>query len=89
MRNPVKGTLHTPPFHHEQFYGHEFHEANRGGFGRLPTINFPKFGGSQPQLWREKCESYFDMYEVHYTVWVRVAIMHFEGWASRWLDGVH
>lgn len=51
-------------------------------------INFPRFDGNQPQLWKSKCESYFDMYEVHYSVWVRVAIMHFDGRASRWLQSV-
>jgi hypothetical protein len=37
-------------------------EANRGGQGNLPLINFPQFDGDNPQLWKSRCESYFDMY---------------------------
>jgi hypothetical protein len=56
--------------------------------GRLPKINFPQFDGSQPQLWKRQCESYFEMYETEPAMWVKVASMHFSGRASRWLQSV-
>jgi hypothetical protein len=51
-------------------------------------MNFPKFDGESPQLWKSRCESYFEMYEVDETVRVKVASMHFEGLAARWLQSV-
>jgi hypothetical protein len=73
----------------EQFYPHESpHEMGRSGYGRLPKLNFPLFDGNQPQLWKSKCEKYFEMYETEYHMWVKVATMHFEGRAARWLQSV-
>jgi hypothetical protein len=51
-------------------------------------MNFSKFDGENPQLWKSRCESYFEIYEVDELVWVKVASMHFEGPATRWLQSV-
>jgi hypothetical protein len=56
---------------------------------QLPKLHFPKFDGDNPKLWQSKCENYFDMYFVPHSVWVRVATMHFDGVAARWLQSVH
>jgi hypothetical protein len=53
---------------------------------RLPKIQFPVFSGDDPQLWRLRCENYFDMYGVESSLWVRVATMHLEGTVTRWLQ---
>jgi hypothetical protein len=45
-------------------------------------MNFSKFDGENPQLWKSRCESYFEIYEVDELVWVKVASMHFEGPAA-------
>jgi hypothetical protein len=37
-------------------------ESVRAGQGRLPKLQFPVFNGDEPQLWRSRCENYFDMY---------------------------
>jgi hypothetical protein len=53
--------------------------------GKLPRLNFPKFDGDNPKLLKSRCENYFEMYSIEDSVWVKVATMHFEGAAARWL----
>jgi hypothetical protein len=56
--------------------------------GKLPKMNFPKFEGENPKLWKSRSERYFEMYDVDPSLWVMVALMHFEGPAARWLQSV-
>jgi hypothetical protein len=56
--------------------------------GKLPKINFSKFESDNPKLWQTHCENYFEMYIVDPSIWVKVATMHFEGPAARWLQSV-
>jgi hypothetical protein len=71
---------------------HRFTSASnqipRGVTGKLPRINFPKFDGDNPKLWKSCCENYFEMYVVDECVWVKVAAMHLEGLTARWLQSV-
>jgi hypothetical protein len=53
---------------------------------KLPKIDFPKFDGDHPQVWREKCEKYFTMYSVPTHVWVPFASINFRGTAELWLQ---
>jgi hypothetical protein len=93
-RGPVKGTHPPHPtrmsgFMPEQFDPYETaREPGRSAGGRLPHISFPRFDGSHPQLWRVQSENYFEMYDTEYHMWVKVASMHFEGKAYRWLQSV-
>jgi hypothetical protein len=56
--------------------------------GQLPKVPFPPFDGDNPKLWQTRCEDYFTMYSVDPRVWIHVAIMHFTGPATRWLQYV-
>jgi hypothetical protein len=56
--------------------------------GKLPKMNFPKFEGENPKLWKSCCESYFEMYDIDTSIWVKVASMHFDGPAARWLQSM-
>jgi hypothetical protein len=56
--------------------------------GKLPKMNFPKFEADNPRLWKSRCESYFDMYNVDEYIWVKVASMHFEGPTARWFQSI-
>jgi hypothetical protein len=49
---------------------------------RLPKAVFPKFNGSHPKVWREKCEKYFNMYHVPMHLWSQFATIHFMGSAE-------
>jgi hypothetical protein len=58
--------------------------SGRNGHGRLPKLDFPMFAGDDPQIWKSRCEKYFQMYEVESSMWIKVASMHLEGAAARW-----
>jgi hypothetical protein len=101
IHDPVKGTsCHPPPppklSPQLEFSGSRdfFQSPNtpsqspRVNTGKLPKLNFPKFDGDNPKLWKSHCENYFEMYSVESNVWVKVASMHFEGPAPRWLQSV-
>lgn len=53
---------------------------------RLPKATFPKFDGTHPKVWKEKCEKYFNMYRVPMHVWSEFATIHFHGGAALWLQ---
>jgi hypothetical protein len=53
---------------------------------KLPKIDFPKFEGEHPQVWKEKCEKYFCMYNVPVNVWVPFATINFRGNAELWFQ---
>jgi hypothetical protein len=48
-------------------------------------MNFPVFYGSNPKVWRNRCETYFEFYVVPSEMWIKLAIMHFQGPALYWL----
>lgn len=49
---------------------------------------YPMFDGTNPKLWRKRFETYFEFYVVVREMWIRMAIMHFEGPATFWLQSV-
>jgi hypothetical protein len=53
---------------------------------KLPKLDFPKFDGEHPQVWREKCEKYFSMYNIPVHVWVPFASINFRSNAELWLQ---
>jgi hypothetical protein len=63
-------------------------DSLRASQGRLPKLNFLVFLGEDLQLWRSRCESYFEMYAMEPPLWIKVALMHLEGVAARWLQSV-
>jgi hypothetical protein len=76
---------HSP--HHSDFHGHQdpFHFTSscnqnpRFSTGKLPKMNFPKFEGENPKLWKSHCENYLEMYVVDPSILVKVSTMHFKG----------
>jgi hypothetical protein len=63
-------------------------DAVRVSQGRLPKLHFLMFNGEDRQLWKSRCECYFEMYGVEQPLWICVAYMHFEATAARWLQSV-
>lgn len=51
-------------------------------------MHFPLFDGNNPKLWMSQARTYFEMYGVHPSVWVKCATMQFTGAAKRWLQSV-
>ncbi|KAJ4795033.1 polyprotein [Rhynchospora pubera] len=79
---PILGTMHrNGPF------------ASEGAGGRsgeakfhLPRAEFPSFDGTNPSIWRSKCESYFDIFQVPDQCKTPFATLHFTGEAQEWYD---
>ena len=50
----------------------------------MPKLQFPKFDGVNPKVWRDNCESYFELYQLPEGMWITAAHLHFEGNAAKW-----
>jgi uncharacterized protein YukE len=90
---PVGGTTFTPE--HPQMFV-DWGSVGMNSMGNwsqwsgsaMPNMNFPVFDGSNPKLWKHRCETYFDFYVVPVQRWVRMAVMHFEGSALYWVQAM-
>ncbi|XP_047061585.1 uncharacterized protein LOC124668504 [Lolium rigidum] len=51
---------------------------------KMPKHDFPKFGGNNPRLWLDLCDTYFAMYQVPIHQWVCTAVLYLEGHAALW-----
>ncbi|WVZ81180.1 hypothetical protein U9M48_028591 [Paspalum notatum var. saurae] len=49
-------------------------------------MEFPKFDGDNPHLWRDRCETYFEVYSVAESLKTRFAALNFMGAAATWLQ---
>jgi hypothetical protein len=75
-------------FRFEAAGNHSFGDWSHGSGSGIPSMSSPAFDGSNPKLWRTRCETYFDFYSVARPMWIRLAIMHFEGATLFWLQYV-
>jgi len=50
----------------------------------MPKMQFPKFDGTDPKIWKDNYESYFDLYKLPEGMWVTAARIHLEGNAAKW-----
>lgn len=62
------------------------HHSHHAKEFRMPKVDFPKFDGEHPKIWKEKCEKYFAMYNVPPRIWAQFATLHFIGTAALWLQ---
>lgn len=54
----------------------------------FPKMDFPKFYGEFPRLWRDRCEMFFEVYSVPAMLKTRFAALNFRGAAATWLQTV-
>ncbi|PUZ56932.1 hypothetical protein GQ55_5G386400 [Panicum hallii var. hallii] len=83
---PIMGTSHEP--HSDRS---DYTHAPPSNFVKpnpLPKLDFPKFDGENPRLWRDKCEMYFEVYGVGDSLKTRFAALNFSGAAASWLHSV-
>ncbi|CAO2152912.1 unnamed protein product [Urochloa humidicola] len=83
---PVKGTKHVWNLHGVTRDGLNSVASNFSA--ALPHMPFPTFDGTSPKMWKKKCETYFDIYEVSCNLWVKIAMMNFQGSAEFWLQSL-
>jgi hypothetical protein len=57
---------------------------NHEHYVKMPKHDFPKFGGTNPRLWLDLCDTYFQMYQVPQYQWVCTAVLYLEGHAALW-----
>ncbi|KAG2647139.1 hypothetical protein PVAP13_2KG562900 [Panicum virgatum] len=74
--------LDFPESSHRRDYDGSFQHKDY----KLPRLDFPKFDGSHPKIWKEKCEKYFSMFNVPSHLWANFATLHFKGNAELWLQ---
>jgi hypothetical protein len=61
--------------------------AGEHATGKVPIkMNFPRFDGEFPRIWRDKCLDYFRVCNIHPTMWLTAATMHLEGNAAHWFQ---
>jgi hypothetical protein len=67
---------------------HNMHQDNQevGGFVKPPKHDFPRFEGTLPNLWIDRCLSYFGLYRVPIQNWVTTASLYMDGHAALWLQ---
>ena len=58
------------------------HQEDREGFIKPPKHDFPKFDGHLPNLWLDRCATYFELYHTSPTSWVTTASLYLEGHAA-------
>lgn len=70
--------------------GFTSHKQQHVGFGSsqtaIPKLSCPRFEGSNPRIWRDKCSDYFHICNVPESMWPLVASLHMDGVASSWLQ---
>jgi len=54
----------------------------------IPPIEFARFDGSNPKIWINRCESYFDVYDLPSDYWVKLATINFRGSAVFWMQSI-
>lgn len=52
----------------------------------LPKLEFPRFDGDNPRLWRDRCDMFFEVYPVSPQLKTRFAALNFKGTAAAWLQ---
>lgn len=50
----------------------------------MPKMQFTKFDGQNPKIWKDNCESYFELYQLPEGMWITAAHLHFEGNVAKW-----
>jgi hypothetical protein len=78
-----KGTLKPKPSKHRK-PPPKFDRKTSLSTQPMPKMKFPKFDGTNPKLWRDNCESYFELYQLPEGMWITVAHLHFERNAAKW-----
>ena len=74
---PVRHNIDVHPQHGQE---------TENGYVKPPKHDFPRFDGTLPNLWLDRCAAYFEMYGVLPHNWVTTASLYVEGHAALWLQ---
>lgn len=70
----------------EEFRGGTHNDGSRGTHNPTPKMDFPKFDGENPKLWKTQCENYFEVFHVQPCLRTRFASLNFVQEAALWLQ---
>jgi hypothetical protein len=79
------------PHHSTYKYSDEDQHLRSGNPSRYhstPKMDFPKFDGTDPTIWKDNCEMYFEIYGISEMMKVKFAMLNFIGNAALWLKTV-
>ena len=65
---------------------HPFPQNDFARHTPLPKLDFPKFDGDNPRLWRDRCEIFFEVYSVGDHLKTRFVALNFTGATASWLQ---
>ncbi|PAN47275.1 hypothetical protein PAHAL_9G245100 [Panicum hallii] len=82
--HPVTGMCRPAPPRTFEFISDG--DSRPGRSGPTPKLEFPKFDGQNPRLWKDRCELYFEVYSVSDALKPRFAALNFDGVATTWLQ---
>lgn len=62
------------------------HEIGETGSHKpwLPKLDFPKFDGTNVRIWLDKCQSFFNLYQISHGFKVQAAAIHMTDNATHW-----
>ena len=52
----------------------------------LPKLSFPRFDGSNPTIWKDKCVNYFTLCNIPESFWTTTAALHMDDNAAKWVQ---
>jgi hypothetical protein len=53
--------------------------------GFTPKMSFPRLDGSNPCIWKEKCQNYFMLMDTPENMWPTAASLHMDGNVEKWM----
>lgn len=81
---PVTGmSSQPPPRAPDSLFGSSYSAFPQN---HKPKISFPTFDGTNPRLWKDKCESYFEIFGVSDALKPRFVALNFTGITETWLQ---
>lgn len=75
---PQGGFVAAPTASPPGYHSNEYHKP--------PKHGFPKFDGTAPYLWLDRCLAYFELYKLAAHQWVATAALYIDGQAAHWLQ---
>ncbi|KAK3146064.1 hypothetical protein QOZ80_3BG0261060 [Eleusine coracana subsp. coracana] len=50
----------------------------------MPKLDFPRFDGTDARIWVDKCQAFFNLYQIPHGFKIQAAAMHLDGCAAHW-----
>ena len=76
----------TGPSHRARGHSFAHTDPTRQMKPTAPKLSFPRFDGSNPRIWKSKCEDYFQLYSVPEAMKATFASLHMDDNSAKWLQ---